>query len=40
MCCTKQSSVINSIYSGQQLFSYIRGEVQALKEDLQNVKGP
>ncbi len=23
MCCTKRSSVINSIYSGQQVFSYI-----------------
>ncbi len=23
MCCTKWSSVINSIYSGQQLFFYI-----------------
>ncbi len=22
MCCTKLSSVINSIYSGQQVFSY------------------
>ncbi len=38
MCCTKQSSVINSIYSGQQLFSYIRRFAKckkALKSDVQ-----
>jgi hypothetical protein len=24
MCCSKESSVINSIYSGQQVFSYTK----------------
>ncbi len=30
MCCTKRSSVINSIYCGQLLFSYINNLWQDL----------